>query len=356
MRCNTVLTTHELKRYDRQIRLPEIGKKGQEKLKSASVAVIGAGALGCPVLQYLASAGVGSIGIVDNDWVDESNLNRQILYGIRDIDKPKPVAARDRLIQNNPEIKINVHYIRFNSENALNILKEYDIIVDCTDNFGTRYLINDAAVILNRPVVYGALYRFSGQVIVLNYNNGPTLRCIFPEPPHPLEVPDCNEVGVIGSVAGIIGSIQATEVIKIIIGATGVLSGRMYIMDSLDFSTQIISFSRNPETSRIRELKENEYYCRSDGKPVNEIDIYSLRSMMSEDPDIHIIDLRDEESVTDLGLSTTHIPYRYIYRSIDMILNFNTTVFVCNNGIQSGDVVNYFNREHNKNNMFVLKI
>jgi len=154
MRCNTFLSVSELNRYNRQMRLSEIGKEGQEKIKGASVAVIGAGALGCPALQYLAAAGVGILGIVDNDWVDESNLHRQLLYGVKDIEKPKPLAARDKLMLNNPEIKIIPHFIRFTRETALNILREYDIIVDCTDNFATRYLINDAAVLQNKPVVY----------------------------------------------------------------------------------------------------------------------------------------------------------------------------------------------------------
>jgi adenylyltransferase/sulfurtransferase len=356
MRCITALTTHELKRYDRQIRLPEIGKKGQEKLKAASVVVIGAGALGCPVLQYLTAAGVGTIGIVDNDWVDESNLQRQILYGSKDIEKPKPVAARDSLSRNNPEIKFNIHYIRFDIQSALKILVNYDIIVDCTDNFSTRYLISDAAVMLNKPVVYGALYKFSGQAVVLNYKNGPTLRCIFPEPPHPLEVPDCNEVGVLGSVAGIIGSVQATEVIKIILETDGVLSGKMFIIDAMNFSTQLVSFERIPERCEIRELKEYDFYCSPSDQPVTEIDLSKLKKMIDEDPAINVIDLREEELVTDLGIKTTHIPYRLINRNIDNILKMNTTVFLCNNGIQSTDVVNYFLKTHNKNKMYVLNL
>ena len=227
MRCNTFLTVSELNRYNRQMRLSEVGKEGQEKIKGASVVVIGAGALGCPALQYLAAAGVGILGIVDNDWVDESNLHRQLLYGVKDIDKPKPIAARDRIMLNNPEIKIVPHFIRFTKETALNILREYDIVVDCTDNFATRYLINDAAVIQNKPIVYGAIHKFSGQVMVLNYLNGPTLRCIYPNAPHPLDAPSCEEEGTIGSIAGTIGTMQATEVLKIILGLEGILSGKI---------------------------------------------------------------------------------------------------------------------------------
>jgi adenylyltransferase/sulfurtransferase len=230
MRCNTTLTKDELNRYSRQIRMAEVGKEGQEKIKGTSVLVIGAGALGCPVLQYLTVAGVGTLGIVDNDWIDESNLNRQVLYSHKDIGKPKPLAARDRLKILNPEVTFKVHFIRLNKECALKLISQYDIVVDCTDNFASRYLINDACVILNKPLVYGAIHKFSGQVMVLNYKNGPTLRCLYPEPPHPLEVPSSEEFGVIGSVPGIIGSLQATEVLKIILGLDGVLSGKLFMI------------------------------------------------------------------------------------------------------------------------------
>ena len=191
MRCNTLLTKDDLNRYSRQIRLAEVGKEGQKKIKGTSVLVVGAGALGCHVLQYLTAAGIGTLGIVDNDWVDESNLNRQVLYSLKDIGKPKPLAAKERLKILNPEVTLKMHFIRLDKVSALKVISPYDIIVDCTDNFATRYLINDACVILNKPLVYGAIHKFSGQVMVLNYQNGPTLRCLYPEPPHPLEVPSC---------------------------------------------------------------------------------------------------------------------------------------------------------------------
>lgn len=196
MRCNNVLDKNEINRYSRQMRLAEVGKEGQERIKGTSVLVVGAGALGCPVLQYLTAAGVGTLGIVDNDWVDETNLHRQVLYTIKDIGRPKPLAAKEKLRLLNPGVSLKVHFIRLDKDSVLRIIPEYDIIVDCTDNFATRYLINDACVILNKPVVYGAIDKFSGQLMVLNYHNGPTLRCLYPEPPHPLEVPSCAETGV----------------------------------------------------------------------------------------------------------------------------------------------------------------
>jgi sulfur-carrier protein adenylyltransferase/sulfurtransferase len=357
MRCNTLLTVHDLKRYDRQIRLPEVGKEGQQKIKASSVVVVGAGALGCPVLQYLAAAGVGTIGIVDNDWVDESNLHRQTLFGVNDIEKPKPVAARERLILNNPEINYNIHYVRLNPESSLNILRQYDIIVDCTDNFASRYLISDSAVILNKPVVYGAIYRLSGQVMVLNYNNGPTLRCLYPEPPHPLEVQTCEETGIMGPVAGIIGSMQANEVLKIILGSVGILSGRMFVFDASVNSVHTVTFERDSEKALITELKSDyNDMCLSLNESANEIGMEQLEKMMKADPHLSLVDLREEDHLTDIGFNAIHIPYHQVSLNIDRILKMERVVFFCNNGIQSINVFSYFQKYHNKNNMFVLNL
>ncbi len=247
MRCVNSLKKDEIIRYSRQIRLAEVGKEGQKRIKGTSVLVVGAGALGCPVLQYLTVAGVGTLGIVDNDWVDHSNLNRQVLYSLKDMGKPKPLAARERLAILNPEVEFKMHFLRLSKDIALDLIYPYDIVVDCTDNFATRYLINDCCVILNKPLVYGAIHKFSGQVMVLNYKGGPTLRCIYPDPPHPLEVPTCEEFGVIGSVPGLIGSLQATEVLKIIIGLDGVLSGKIFMIDTLNFNTWISTFEKNTD-------------------------------------------------------------------------------------------------------------
>jgi len=277
MHCNSVLTNDEISRYSRQIRLAEVGKEGQEKIKGASVLVIGAGALGCPVLQYLTAAGVGILGIVDNDWVDETNLNRQVLYTIKDIGKPKPLVAKEKLKLLNPKVVFKVHFIRLDKVCALKIISQYDIIVDCTDNFASRYLINDACVILDKPLVYGAIHKFSGQLMVLNYKNGPTLRCLFPEPPHSLEIPSCEEYGVMGSVPGIIGSLQVTEVMKIILGLGGVLSGKLFMIDTLNFNTFISSFDRNLDLPAITELGEYEDSTLCDSKSVKEITAKELR-------------------------------------------------------------------------------
>jgi molybdopterin/thiamine biosynthesis adenylyltransferase/rhodanese-related sulfurtransferase len=354
MSFDTTLTKDEIARYSRQIRLSEIGKEGQLKIKSSSVLVIGAGALGCPVLQYLTAAGVGTIGIVDNDIIDESNLQRQILYDIYDISKPKPIAARDKLDRLNPNVTFRTHFIRLNKETVLNIIKDYEIIVDCTDNFASRYLINDACVILNKPWVYGAIFKFTGQVMVLNYRNGPTLRCIFPDPPHPLEVPSCAEAGVIGSLAGIIGSIQATEIVKMIVDSGEILSGKMFILDSLNYSSQLVSFKRDPENSLIYSLGEYEDACLSEVDQVHEISIGELREMLSVQPNLKIIDLRDEADANSLGFECMKIPYYEISQNLHLFTGNGPVVFYCKYGIKSMNVINYLKKYHNMENLYSL--
>jgi sulfur-carrier protein adenylyltransferase/sulfurtransferase len=356
MRCNAVLTNDELNKYSRQIRLAEVGKEGQEKIKGTSVLVVGAGALGCPVLQYLAAAGVGVLGIVDNDWLDETNLHRQVLYNIKDIGKPKPLAAKEKLKLLNPEVKYNIHFMRLDKESALRLFRQYDIIVDCTDNFGTRYLINDASVILHKPVVYGAIYKFSGQLMVLNYRNGPTLRCLYPEPPHPLEVPSCAETGVIGSIAGTIGSMQATEVIKIILEKDEVLSGKLFIIDSLSFTTQIVSFEKIPENAEIKSLGEYEDICLSEKNSVREISASELTAMQDDNPELTIVDLRDEAEVADIGFDCISIPYYKISEKLHLILNKEPLVFYCRYGVQSMHVINYLQKVYKMENLYSLVI
>jgi sulfur-carrier protein adenylyltransferase/sulfurtransferase len=356
MRCNTVLTEEENTRYNRQIRLPEVGKEGQEKLKGSSVLVVGAGALGCPVLQYLTAAGIGKIGVVDNDWVDVTNLQRQVIYTIEDISKPKPLAAKENLKLLNPAVEIKMHYLRLDKETAITIIPEYDIIVDCSDNFATRYLINDAAVILNKPFVYGAIHKFSGQIMVLNFENGPTLRCIYPEAPHPLEVPSCDDLGVLGTIAGIIGSMQANEVIKMILGKGEVLNGKLFTIDSLNFRTQIVSFERNPAASNITKLGDYDDGCFSGNEFSDEISVNELKQMHSKNPDLLIVNLQEdqEDLIPVTGIDTISIPYYKIAENINLLLNRNCIVFYCNNGIKSMQVKNYLQKAHNMKNLYCL--
>lgn len=251
------LTDKDLRRYNRHLMLPEIGHEGQEKIKNAKVLVVGAGGLGCPILQYLSAAGVGTLGIMDNDVVDESNLQRQVLYGINDIGKLKAIIARQRLIEFNNLSEYSVLNIQLNKKNALGVIPGYDIVVDATDNFPSRYLINDACVILGKPMVYGSIYKFEGQVSVFNYLKGSTLRCLYPDPPELNEAPDPSEVGIIGVLPGIIGSMQANEVIKMILGKGNILSGKLWVMDIFKLRNYSVDIKADPENFNITELREN---------------------------------------------------------------------------------------------------
>lgn len=246
-----------INRYSRHILLDEIGKSGQQKLAQAKVLVIGAGGLGCPVLQYLAAAGIGTLGIIDFDAVEESNLQRQVLFGTSSLGKNKAIAAKKRLTDLNQEITINAYPEKLTVKNALVLFAEYDIVVDGTDNFATRYLVNDACVIINKPLVYGAIFKFEGQVSVFNYQNGPSYRCLFPEPPRAGSVPSCSEVGVLGVLPGIIGSMQANEVLKIVLGIGEVQSGKLLMYDALKANFSIFMIKRVEEQiEKSLELKD----------------------------------------------------------------------------------------------------
>ncbi len=237
----------EIRRYSRHLILPEIGKSGQEKLKAAKVLLVGTGGLGSPTGMYLAAAGVGTLGLVDFDVVDESNLHRQLLFGQDDVGRPKLDAAGDRLAQINPHIELQKHQTLLDSSNALEILEDYDIVVDGTDNFPTRYLVNDACVLLGKPNVYGSIFRFEGQVSVFWGKKGPCYRCLFAEPPPPGLVPSCAEGGVLGVLPGIIGSLQANEVIKLIVGAGDPMIGRLLLFDALRMSFRELKLRKNPD-------------------------------------------------------------------------------------------------------------
>src|ERR1017187_2761519 len=262
-----MLNQDEINRYHRHIQLSEIGIEGQGKLKQSKVLVIGAGGLGCPVLQYLTAAGVGTLGIVDFDKVDESNLQRQILYGIDDIGKPKVECAVNRLSQQNPFVKFISHNIQLTNQNAIDIINNYDIIIDGTDNFPTRYLVNDACVLLNKPLVYGSINKFEGQVSVFNYlinetKRSATYRCLFPNPPSAADVPNCSEVGVLGVLPGIIGTLQANETIKIITEIGDVLSGKLLILNALSMQFYTIAFTRDNTVANsitLEQFKKNDY-------------------------------------------------------------------------------------------------
>jgi adenylyltransferase/sulfurtransferase len=255
------LTKEEYERYSRHLILPEVGLEGQKRLKAASVLCIGTGGLGSPLLLYLAAAGIGRIGIVDFDIVDSSNLQRQVIHGTSWVGKPKIQSAKTRILEINPYCQVDLYETRLTSENALDIVKPYDVVVDGTDNFPTRYLVNDACVILGKPNVYGSILRFEGQASVFNYEDGPNYRDLFPEPPPPGMVPSCAEGGVLGILPGIIGLIQATEAVKIILGKGTTLSGRLLLYNALDMKFRELKLRPNPVRPVIEKLVDYEQFC-----------------------------------------------------------------------------------------------
>ncbi len=271
-----LLSDEDLRRYARHLTLPEVGETGQQKLLKGKVLLVGAGGLGCPGALYLAAAGVGTIGLVDADVVDKSNLQRQVLFGEMDVGRPKVEAAKDRLEDLNPGITIQPHYELLSSHNAMEIVAGYDVIVNGCDNFPTRYLINDAAVLTGKPVVDGSIFRFEGQATVYMPGEGPCYRCLYPEPPPPGEVPSCAEGGVLGVLPGIIGLIQATEVIKLILGEGDPLVGRLLLYDALDMRFRILKQRRNAEcpvcgdNPSVTELIDYEQFCGMPPTPQSE--------------------------------------------------------------------------------------
>lgn len=261
------LNDERVERYSRQILLPQVGGKGQEKLLAAKVLVVGAGGLGSPVASYLARAGVGTLGIVDSDAIELSNLHRQIIYSSEDIGEKKAVVAQVRLQRVNPDVKVVPYVLRLNSENIMEIIKDYDIVVDGTDNFPTRYLVNDACVLAKRTLVFGAFFRFEGQAMVIRPGEGPCLRCIFPSPPPPGLIPSCQEAGVLGALAGVIGLIQATEALKLILGIGEPMIGKLVLFNALEMDLIKMNVRRDEncpicsEKPTIKELIDYERFC-----------------------------------------------------------------------------------------------
>ncbi len=255
------LTKDDYERYSRHLILPEVGLEGQKRLKAASILCVGTGGLGSPLLLYLAAAGVGRLGIVDFDVVDFSNLQRQVIHGTSWVGKPKIESAKNRILEINPYCQVDLYETQFTAENALGIAEPYDIIIDGTDNFPTRYLVNDTCVLLNKPNVYGSIFRFEGQATVFNYEGGPNYRDLYPEPPPPGLVPSCAEGGVLGILPGIIGVIQATEAIKIILGQGTTLSGRLLLFNALDMKFRELKLRPNPVRPVIDKLIDYEMFC-----------------------------------------------------------------------------------------------
>ncbi|MDH3271327.1 MAG: molybdopterin-synthase adenylyltransferase MoeB [Gemmatimonadota bacterium] len=309
------LERDELYRYARHLALPEVGFEGQKRLKAGRVLCVGAGGLGSPLTMYLAAAGVGTIGIVDFDVVDESNLQRQLLHGTADVGRTKLDSACDRLRDINPHVDVVAHPVRLDSGNALRILADYDVVVDGTDNFPTRYLVNDACVLLGKPNVYGSVFRWEGQVSVFSTEDGPCYRCLFREPPPPGLVPNCAEGGVLGVLPGIVGSAQAMETIKLLIGAGTSLAGRLLIFDALDMSWREVALRRNPncpvcgDEPTVTELIDYEIFCGvkpdsdagavgtpgtdAEGSDVVEISVEDAHVRLKQDDPPFLLDVRE---------------------------------------------------------------
>ena len=323
-------------RYNRHIILSEIGQAGQDKISNTKVLVIGAGGLGCPVLQYLTAAGVGTIGIIDFDVVELSNLQRQVLFGTSTLGKNKAIAAKERLEDLNSAISIIAYAEKLTHQNAINLFNQYDIVVDGTDNFETRYLVNDACIITNKPLVFGAIYKFEGQVSVFNYNNGPSYRCLFPNPPKKDAVPNCSEIGVLGMLPGIIGSMQANEVLKIILGIGNVLSGKLLCYNALTSNILTLKINRN-ELIVQSVLKDKETFHKKEMNFNCEVKVnsVSIETFLSEE-NIQIIDIRDAHEQPKIeNSSITYIPLSELEDNLDKIDKTKKKAIFCQSGIRS---------------------
>ncbi|MEM9921752.1 MAG: molybdopterin-synthase adenylyltransferase MoeB [Bacteroidota bacterium] len=343
-----LFSKEELSRYARHFSLPEFGMSAQQKLKTASVLVVGAGGLGCPLLLYLAAAGVGKIGIVDFDKVDDSNLQRQVLYGVQDVGKYKVEVARERVVSLNPHIEVVLYKEALSSRNALDTIKDYDVVADGTDNFPTRYLVNDACVLLNKVNVYGSIFRFEGQVSVFNYplpdgGRGPNYRDLFPEPPPPGLVPSCAEGGVLGVLPGIIGSMQASEVIKVLAGVGEPLAGRLFLFDAAAFTSRVLQIQKVSHThAQIQGLIDYEEFCgipKAEEASYQRINVETFRRWQASGEAFVLIDVREPYEYEAGHMGGKNIPLGRIADAIDQIPKDQKVVVHCRSGQRSAKAI-----------------
>lgn len=345
-----MLTSEEKKQYNRHLILDKIGEKGQLKLKKAKVLVIGAGGLGCPVLQYLTAAGVGTIGVIDDDVVDQSNLQRQILYTIDDIGSSKAVIVAKRLAKLNPFVKFNVYQKKLTTENAISLFNAYDIIVDGSDNFSTRYLTNDAAVITRKPLVYGAIFKFEGQVSVFNYLGSGTYRCLYPTPPKPHESSNCSEIGVLGVLPGIIGSLQANETIKLICGIGAVLTNKLLVYDSLQMHQMVLKFEKDAKSDVVTLENDYDFFCGILSK--EEI---SLATLQKNKEKYNLLDVRDTQERETYNIGGQHIPLDELLVRIEEVHQDKDLVVYCMSGIRSEKAIEILRNNNYKSRILNLK-
>jgi sulfur-carrier protein adenylyltransferase/sulfurtransferase len=355
----------EIQRYSRHIMLPEMGLAGQKKICSTSVLCVGAGGLGSPALIYLAAAGIGKIGVLDDDKVELSNLHRQIIHGTADVNRPKTESARDHLAQINPNVEIVLHHVRLKSDNALEVIRPYDLVVDGTDNFPARYLINDACVLLRKPNIYGSVFRFEGQISVFApHLGGPCYRCLYPEPPPPGSIPGCADGGVLGVLPGLIGCLQATEAIKLALGKGGSLIGRLVLVNALEMEFRELKLRRDPacvlcgEKPTLTKLIDYQQFCGLVTEPTDrnllpdEVAVQDLKRALDDASlNIKVIDVRDPEEcqitriqkVINIPLGT--LPQRFGELDPDQTLYVH-----CRNGVRSMKAVKFL-KEKGFNNV-----
>jgi len=350
------LSNEEVLRYSRHLIMPEVGMDGQVKLKNAKILLIGTGGLGAPLGLYLSAAGVGTIGLVDFDVVDFTNLQRQVIHGTKDVGRSKLNSAAERMADINPHIRIVKHETMLSSGNALDILKDYDIVIDGTDNFPTRYLVNDACVLLSKPNVYGSIFRFEGQCTVFAYRGGPCYRCLYPEPPPPGLVPSCAEGGVLGILPGLIGTMQATEAIKIVIGKGEPLVGRLVLFDALAMRFRELKLRRNPdcpicgERPTIHQLIDYQEFCgipRHEAPPAPglkefEIDPVEVKAKMDRGDRFLILDVREPHEYQICSIPGSRlIPLGELPRRVHELSSADEIVAHCRSGVRSGKAVDF---------------
>ncbi|HVS40147.1 MAG TPA: molybdopterin-synthase adenylyltransferase MoeB [Gemmataceae bacterium] len=354
------LSSQEVARYSRHLIMPEVGMDGQKRLKAASVLLIGAGGLGSPLGLYLAAAGVGRLGLVDFDVVDFSNLQRQVMHGTPDVGRPKLDSARDRLQAINPEVRVDCYETHLKSENAFQILEPYDIVIDGTDNFPTRYLVNDACVLLKKPNIYGSIFRFDGQASVFYPGRGPCYRCLYPEPPPPGEVPSCAEGGVLGVLPGLIGCIQATEAVKLILGRGEPLIGRLLLYDALQMSFREFKVRRNPKCPicgdhpTIKQLIDYDQFCgiRGEEKPAmaeqtsGETTVEELKQRLDRGEKVFILDVRNPEEYQISRIpGSTLIPLPTLPQRFGELNREQEMVVHCKSGMRSQKAIQFLRQQ-----------
>ncbi len=353
---DAILSPEEIRRYSRHLILPEVGLAGQQRLKAASVLLVGAGGLGSPLALYLAAAGIGRLGLVDFDVVDASNLHRQVLHGTRDVGRSKLASARDRLHDVNPHVHLECHETRLTSENALALVGDYDVVADGTDNFPTRYLVNDASVLTGTPNVYGSIFRFEGQVSVFGVREGPCYRCLYPEPPPPGLVPSCAEGGVLGILPGIVGTLQATEVIKLLCGIGDPLVGRLLLFDALAMTFRTMKVRKNPDcplcgdAPSLTGLIDYEQFCgipQAAEVDVPEITVVELKARLDRGEKPFLLDVRKPHEYDIANLGAPLIPVDELAARLDELAAYRDREIIvhCRSGVRSARAVRLLRAE-----------